>query len=154
MPLALTPLLPGISAPFVAWVVAGIGMSFLLPAGAQIVREIPSGARGRVMGLAQSGIMVGQGSFLLIGGVVGGALGVGWAIGISGLASLLVAVALFRVLHRHPERAPDLAEGTAVAERLPAPMPASMPAAVAVPRPRDAPAEDARALAGTTAHGV
>jgi diguanylate cyclase (GGDEF)-like protein len=58
-----------------AWLVVGVGAAVQLPASALFLRSVPDAFRARAFGLAQTGLMAGQGLALLAAGVAAELLG-------------------------------------------------------------------------------
>ncbi|MBM2620797.1 MFS transporter [Actinoplanes sp. LDG1-06] len=86
--LALTPALahPGLPVVLLLLVLAGAGASFIVPLNAVFVRRVAPEFRGRAMGVASSGLLVGQGlAFLAAGAAVQAGLTPATVAGLSGL---------------------------------------------------------------------
>jgi MFS family permease len=68
VPLLATPLVHSTPLTAVLWIVAGLGTSVQLVAGATFVRSTPPEFRGRAYGIASTGLMISQGLALLAAG--------------------------------------------------------------------------------------
>jgi MFS family permease len=75
LPLLLTPLVSGTAVTAVLWLVAGVGTAVQLIASVAYVAGTPTEFRGRAFGLAGTGLMLAQGSALLIGGALADVVG-------------------------------------------------------------------------------
>jgi MFS family permease len=70
VPLLATPLVHDTALTAVLWVLAGLGTSVQLVAGATYVRSTPAELRGRAFGIASTGLMISQGAALLTAGAL------------------------------------------------------------------------------------
>jgi hypothetical protein len=70
VPLLATPLVHNTPMTVVLWIVAGLGTSVQLVAGATFVRSTPAEFRGRAYGIASTGLMISQGVALLAAGAL------------------------------------------------------------------------------------
>ncbi|GIM89945.1 MFS transporter [Paractinoplanes toevensis] len=99
---ALVPVLahPRLPVVLVLLAVAGAGASFVVPLNAIFVRRVAPEFRGRAMGVAVSGLLVGQGlGFLAVGAAVQAGLAPATVVGLSGLLGT-AAVLTTRFAHR------------------------------------------------------
>lgn len=76
------------------WALSGVGSAYQLAANAAFVAAVPPSGRGQAFGLAQSGIMAGQGLGILIGGAAAESYGPEAVVALSGLSGLAVTVML------------------------------------------------------------
>jgi diguanylate cyclase (GGDEF)-like protein len=86
------------------WLLVGLGAAVQLPASAGFMRSLPDALRARGFGLAQTGLMAGQGLALLAGGAVAQLLGLPAVLAGAGLIGLLL-LALLAVRWPHPRAA-------------------------------------------------
>src|SRR4051794_27101657 len=70
VPLLLTPFVHNTAMTTVLWIIAGLGTSVQLVAGATFVRSTPAEFRGRAYGIASTGLMISQGVALLAAGAL------------------------------------------------------------------------------------
>jgi hypothetical protein len=70
VPLLLTPFVHNTALTAVLWLVAGLGTSVQLVAGATFVRSTPAEFRGRAYGIASTALMISQGAALLAAGAL------------------------------------------------------------------------------------
>lgn len=76
------------------WALSGVGSAYQLAANAAFVAFVPPGGRGQAFGLAQSGLLAGQGLGILIGGAAAQVLGPEQVVAMSGVIGLSVATML------------------------------------------------------------
>ncbi|HEX2312912.1 MAG TPA: MFS transporter [Thermomonospora sp.] len=76
------------------WALSGMGSAYQLAANAAFVAAVPAAGRGQAFGLAQSGILAGQGLGILIGGVAAEVLGPQTVVALAGVAGLSAATML------------------------------------------------------------
>ncbi|HEY7482915.1 MAG TPA: MFS transporter [Streptosporangiaceae bacterium] len=76
------------------WGLSGVGSAYQLAANAAFVAAVPPSGRGQAFGLAQSGILAGQGLGILIGGALAQVLGPEPVISLAGISGLSVATML------------------------------------------------------------
>ena len=82
-------------------VVAGAGASFIVPLNAIFVRRVTPDFRGRAMGVAASGLLVGQGlGFLVAGGAVQVGLAPATVVGLGGLLGTVAVLLTGSFTHR------------------------------------------------------
>ncbi|HEV7935866.1 MAG TPA: MFS transporter [Actinomadura sp.] len=75
----------------VLWALSGAGSAYQLAANAAFVAAVPPAGRGQAFGLAQSGILAGQGLGILIGGAAAQLLGPETVVALAGVAGLSAA---------------------------------------------------------------
>ncbi len=97
--LACTPLIgcafhPPLAGVVVLWALSGMGSAYQLAANAAFVAFVPPEGRGQAFGLAQSGILAGQGLGILAGGAAAQVLGPEPVVALAGVAGLSVATML------------------------------------------------------------
>ncbi|GAA2614922.1 MFS transporter [Actinomadura fulvescens] len=153
---------PPLWAVMLLWAVSGVGSAYQLAANAAFVAAVPPSGRGQAFGLAQSGILAGQGVGILIAGAGAQVLGVEAVVALAGALGLSVAAMLsltwnkvrgnvIAEMHNRPgQRAPDPAPAS------PDPAPATSGAAPAVSDPAaaasgSAPASDPAPVSGPDA---
>ena len=73
---------------------SGVGSAYQLAANTAFVAAVPPSGRGLAFGLAQSGLLAGQGIGILIGGAAAQVLGPAPVVALAGVAGLLVATML------------------------------------------------------------
>jgi MFS family permease len=88
---ALHPPLWGVVA---LWALSGVGSAYQLAANAAFVAAVPPSGRGQAFGLAQSGILAGQGLGILVGGAAAQVLGPEPVVALAGVTGLSVAAML------------------------------------------------------------
>lgn len=93
-PLIGSGLHPPLWAVVALWALSGVGSAYQLAANAAFVAAVPPAGRGQAFGLAQSGILAGQGLGILIGGAVAQILGPQTVVALAGVAGLSVATML------------------------------------------------------------
>jgi MFS family permease len=93
-PLIGSALHPPLWAVVVLWALSGVGSAYQVAANAAFVAAVPPSGRGQAFGLAQSGILAGQGLGILIGGALAQALGPEPVVALAGLSGLTVATML------------------------------------------------------------
>ncbi|GGU91519.1 MFS transporter [Actinomadura cremea] len=76
------------------WALSGAGSAYQLAANAAFVAAVPPSGRGQAFGLAQSGILAGQGVGILVAGAVAEALGPETVVALAGVLGLSVAAML------------------------------------------------------------
>jgi MFS family permease len=76
------------------WALSGVGSAYQVAANAAFVAAVPASGRGQAFGLAQSGILAGQGLGILIGGALAQVLGPEPVVALAGLSGLTVATML------------------------------------------------------------
>jgi len=76
------------------WALSGIGSAYQLAANAAFVAAVPPSGRGQAFGLAQSGILAGQGLGILIGGAAAQVLGPEIVVAFAGALGLAAATTL------------------------------------------------------------
>jgi len=76
------------------WGLSGAGSAYQLAANAAFVAAVPPSGRGQAFGLAQSGILAGQGLGILIAGLAAEALGPQTVVALAGVAGLSAATLL------------------------------------------------------------
>jgi diguanylate cyclase (GGDEF)-like protein len=79
-----------------AWFLVGVGAAVQLPASATFMREVPDAFRARAFGLAQTGLMAGQGLALVTIGALAGEYGVATPLLCVAATSVVGLVLLFR----------------------------------------------------------
>jgi MFS family permease len=113
---------PGLTVTVALWALSGLGASYQVQAVSMFVRHVPDGKRGRVLGLASSGLLAVQGIGIVIGGFVGESVGMYRVVALAGLAGVLVGLPLAYSWRKAlPGRAAptDLAGGPAPAATSP-----------------------------------
>ena len=78
----------------VIWGLSGVGSAYQLAANAAFVAAVPPSGRGQAFGLAQSGILAGQGVGILIGGALAQVLGPQPVVALAGATGLTAAAML------------------------------------------------------------
>ncbi|OLT13459.1 MFS transporter [Actinomadura sp. CNU-125] len=76
------------------WALSGVGSAYQLAANAEFVALVPPSGRGQAFGLAQSGILAGQGVGILVGGAVAQVLGPQTVVALAGVLGLSAAAML------------------------------------------------------------
>ncbi|MFI0449208.1 MFS transporter [Actinomadura sp. 6N118] len=76
------------------WALSGVGSAYQLAANAAFVAAVPPSGRGQAFGLAQSGILAGQGLGILIAGAAVQLLGVEAVVALAGALGLSAAATL------------------------------------------------------------
>ncbi|HEY8481675.1 MAG TPA: MFS transporter [Spirillospora sp.] len=84
----------------VLWALSGVGSAYQLAANAAFVTAVPAAGRGQAFGLAQSGILAGQGVGILVGGAVTQVLGPETVVAMAGALGLSAAAILTLVWNR------------------------------------------------------
>jgi diguanylate cyclase (GGDEF)-like protein len=95
------------------WLLVGLGASVQLPTSAMFMLGVPDTFRARAFGLAQSGLMAGQGLALLVGGALAGQLGFPAVLSGAGAVGL-VSVLLLETTFPRTARPARLTPGRAV----------------------------------------
>lgn len=85
---------PPLWAVVLLWALSGIGSAYQLAANAAFVAAVPPSGRGQAFGLAQSGILAGQGVGILIAGAAAQVLGPEAVVALAGALGLSVAAML------------------------------------------------------------
>ncbi|WP_019632199.1 MFS transporter [Actinomadura atramentaria] len=93
-PLVATAAAPPLWAVVCLWALAGVGSAYQLAANAAFVAAVPAAGRAMAFGLAQSGILAGQGLAILVAGAGTELLGPERVVAISGAAGLSAAAVL------------------------------------------------------------
>jgi len=115
LPLLVSPLLGSTAALLAVWVLAGVGSSLNLVTGPRFMQLLPHAQRGRGYGLAGAMLMVGQGTGLVLAGLLANAVDPRTAVAALAAACLLLGVPLLRAEATRPEggtTAATLAERT------------------------------------------
>lgn len=76
------------------WALSGVGAAYQLAANTAFVAAVPPSGRGQAFGLAQSGILAGQGAGILIGGAAAQVLGPETVVALAGVLGLSAAAML------------------------------------------------------------
>jgi MFS family permease len=76
------------------WALSGVGSAYQLVANTAFVAAVPASGRGQAFGLAQSGILAGQGVGILVGGAAAQVLGPETVVALAGAAGLSAAAML------------------------------------------------------------
>jgi MFS family permease len=90
-PLIGSGLRPPLWAVVLLWALSGVGSAYQLAANAAFVAAVPAAGRGQAFGLAQSGILAGQGLGILIGGAAAQSLGPEAVVALAGVSGLFAA---------------------------------------------------------------
>lgn len=93
-PLIGSVLHPPLWAVVVLWALSGVGSAYQLAANAAFVAAVPPADRGQAFGLAQSGILAGQGLGILVGGLAAELVGPQTVVALAGVAGLSAATLL------------------------------------------------------------
>ena len=93
-PLIGCALQPPLWAVVALWGLSGVGSAYQLAANAAFVAAVPPSGRGQAFGLAQSGILAGQGLGILAGGALAQVLGPEPVVALAGVTGLTVAAML------------------------------------------------------------
>lgn len=107
--LAAVGLAPSLVPSLVLLLLVGAGTAYYVLVGATIARETPPELRGRVFGLANTGLMLSQAVALLGAGALAEAIGAGAALGASGLLATVGVLALGAVWEAERRAVPALA---------------------------------------------
>lgn len=94
LPLIGSGLRPPLWAVVLLWALSGIGSAYQLAANAAFVAAVPPSERGQAFGLAQSGILAGQGLGILIGGAAAESIGPEAVVALAGLSGLVATMIL------------------------------------------------------------
>ncbi|RFS85991.1 MFS transporter [Actinomadura spongiicola] len=94
LPLVGASLHPPLWAVVALWALSGVGSAYQLAANAAFVAAVPPSGRGRAFGLAQSGILAGQGVGILVGGAAAQVLGPETVVALAGALGLSVSAML------------------------------------------------------------
>ncbi|WP_433466266.1 MFS transporter [Spirillospora sp. CA-128828] len=76
------------------WALSGVGGAYQLAANTAFVAAVPASGRGQAFGLAQSGILAGQGAGILVGGAAAQVLGPETVVALAGVLGLSAAAML------------------------------------------------------------
>lgn len=76
------------------WALSGVGGAYQLAANTAFVGAVPASGRGQAFGLAQSGILAGQGVGILVGGAAAQVLGPETVVALAGVLGLSAAAIL------------------------------------------------------------
>ena len=76
------------------WALSGVGGAYQLAANTAFVGAVPAAGRGQAFGLAQSGILAGQGVGILVGGAAAQVLGPETVVALAGVLGLSAAAIL------------------------------------------------------------
>lgn len=76
------------------WALSGVGGAYQLAANTAFVGAVPASGRGQAFGLAQSGILAGQGVGILVGGAAAQVLGPETVVALAGVLGLSAAAML------------------------------------------------------------
>ncbi|MBW8485913.1 MFS transporter [Actinomadura parmotrematis] len=123
-PLIVAGVHPPLWAIVALWALSGIGSAYQLAANAAFVAAVPAAGRAQAFGLAQSGILAGQGLGILAAGAVAQVLGPETAVALAGALGLSAAATL--TLNWNQVRGEVIAR---MRGREPAPAPEPVPAA-------------------------
>ncbi|MFC0037127.1 MFS transporter [Actinomadura rayongensis] len=93
-PLVVAAMSPPLWAVVCLWALAGVGSAYQLAANAAFVATVPAGGRAVAFGLAQSGILAGQGLGILAAGAGTELLGPERVVALAGAAGLSAAIVL------------------------------------------------------------
>ncbi|HVF04942.1 MAG TPA: MFS transporter [Frankiaceae bacterium] len=104
VPLILTMLHPPVWGAVLLWALSGVGLAYQVPANATFMQVVPTGARGRAFGLAQSGIQALQGIFIAAAGALALVVEPHDVVALAGAVGLVV-VALLVLRWPHAELA-------------------------------------------------
>lgn len=123
--LASAPLLacllhPGLAVTVALWFVCGLGTAYNVPANAGFVQGLPDVRRAQAISLATTGIVMGQGLAVLVGGLLGGVFGPAAVVGGAGALGVVVVLALSATWLRTPQVI-DLRDAAPVPAPAPAP---------------------------------
>lgn len=88
---------PGLPVVVALWALSGVGSAYQLAANAAFVAAVPPAGRGQAFGLAQSGILAGQGLGILAGGALAQVIGPEVVVALAGVAGLSAATMLTMV---------------------------------------------------------
>jgi MFS family permease len=88
---------PGLPVVVALWALSGVGSAYQLAANAAFVATVPPEGRGQAFGLAQSGILAGQGLGILAGGALAQVIGPEVVVALAGAAGLSAATMLTMV---------------------------------------------------------
>jgi MFS family permease len=94
VPLVLTAFRPPVWGAVLLWGLTGAGMAYQVPANATFMQVVPSEARGRAFGLAQSGIQAFQGLSIAGAGALALVMAPHHVIAVSGVCGLVAVAAL------------------------------------------------------------
>jgi MFS family permease len=94
---------PGLALTVVLWFVCGLGTAYNVPANSGFVQGLPDLRRAQAISLATTGIVLGQGFAVLIGGVLGGVFSPVAVVGGAGALGIVVVAALSVTWLRTPQ---------------------------------------------------
>lgn len=98
VPLALTPLAPGLWSAAALWAASGAcATACLVQAQSGFARATPTGVRGGAIGVAASGLVATQGVAILLGGLLAQCSGPATALGVVGLVGVVLAFGVSRL---------------------------------------------------------
>lgn len=89
---------PPLAIMLVLLVISGVGSSYNLPANAAFVAAVPAQRRGSAFGVVQTGMYVGQGAAVALGGALASVVDATTVVAIGGALGLVVAGLLWRPL--------------------------------------------------------
>jgi MFS family permease len=119
-PLLACLLQPGLVVTVALWFVCGLGTAYNVPANSGFVQGLPDLRRAQAISLATTGIVLGQGLAVLVGGLLGGAFSPAAVVGGAGALGVVVVTLLSFTWLRTPQVV-DLRDTAAA----PAPAPAA-----------------------------
>ncbi|ROO91063.1 putative MFS family arabinose efflux permease [Actinocorallia herbida] len=99
-PLVVCALDPAFPVTVLLWALSGVGSAYQVAANTAFVSAVPPEGRGRAFGLAQSGILAGQGLGILVGGALAQVIGPQTVVALAGMAGLSTAAILALVWTR------------------------------------------------------
>jgi MFS family permease len=111
---------PGLALTVALWFVCGLGTAYNVPANSGFVQGLPDVRRAQAISLAMTGIVMGQGVAVLVGGVLGGIFGPAVVVGGAGALGVVVVAALSLTWLRTPQVV-DLRDGAATTAPVAAP---------------------------------
>lgn len=112
----------------VLYALSGLGTAFMIPLNVQLVQAVPAELRGRVFGVANTGLQAAQGLSVVLAGLVAEALSSGTVVSLSGaiglvLVGLLIAGRRSAVARPVEQATDDTADGSPAAEPAVEPAP-------------------------------
>jgi MFS family permease len=134
VPLVLTALHPPVWGAVLLWALSGVGLAYQIPANATFMLAVPTEARGRAFGLAQTGIQALQGLSIAGAGALALALEPHQVVAVAGVLGFVCVAALgvawpaaeLAALHAPPpldDSLGDMTFGDVPLERDPQPLP-------------------------------
>lgn len=93
-PLVACLLHPGLGLSVALWFCCGLGTAYNVPANSGFVQGLPDARRAQAISLATTGIVIGQGGAVLIGGLLAESLGPAVVVGAAGALGVLLVAAL------------------------------------------------------------